>query len=201
MNILIPFAGLSAVPWKNGGGSTTTIAIGPPEAGFEDFDWRVSLATISEDGPFSRFPGVDRTLALVDGHGMTLDIDGTERVIICESGPVLAFDGDSEVTAKLNRGPTTDFNVMTRSDRCYHQFGRRRLAGKSRFVARADLTLMFLAEGDTLEIASDAERINMVRYDAVLFDPGTIWSIEANQAVIFIVDIFYYNEEEEYDDE
>jgi hypothetical protein len=90
---------------------------------------------------------------------------------------------------------------MTRSDRCYHQFGRRRLAGKSRFVARADLTLLFLAEGDTLEIASDAERINMVRYDAVLFDPGTIWSIEANQAVIFIVDIFYYNEEEEYEDE
>src|SRR5690606_15272177 len=85
MNILIPFAGLSALPWKNGGGSTTTIAVGPPEAGFDDFDWRVSLATISEDGPFSRFPGVDRTLALVDGHGMTLDIDGSERVIICES--------------------------------------------------------------------------------------------------------------------
>lgn len=60
---------------------------------------------------------------------------------------------------------------------------------------------MFLAEGDTLEIASDSERINMVRYDAVMFDLGTIWSIEATQAVIFIVDIFYYNEEEEYEDE
>lgn len=197
MNILIPFAGLNAVPWKNGGGSTTTIAIGPPDAGFDDFDWRVSLATIAEDGPFSRFPGVDRTLALVDGHGMTLDIDGGERVIICESGPVLAFDGDSEVVAKLNRGPTTDFNVMTRGERCYHQFGRRRVTGKSRFVARADLTVLFLAEGETLEIASDSERINMVRYDAVMFDPGTIWSLETTGATIFIVDIFYYNEEDE----
>ena len=197
MNILIPFAGLSALPWKNNGGATTTIAVGPPEAGFDDFDWRVSLATIAVDGPFSRFPGVDRTLALVDGHGMTLDIDGLERVIICESGPVLAFDGDSEVVAKLNRGPTTDFNVMTRSDRCYHQFGRRRLAGKSTFVARADLTVLFLAEGETLEIASDSERINMVRYDAVMFDPGTVWSLETTQALIFIVDIFYYNEEDE----
>ena len=197
MNILIPFAGLSALPWKNGGGSTTTIAVGPPEANLENFEWRVSLATIAEDGPFSSFPGVDRTLALVDGHGMTLDIDGSERVILCESGPVLAFDGESQVVAKLNRGPTTDFNVMTRSDCCYHQFGRRRLSGKSTFVARADLTVLFLAEGESLEIASDAERIGLVRYDAVMFDPGSVWSLETTQATIFIVDIFYYNEDED----
>lgn len=197
MNILIPFAGLTAVPWKNGGGSTTTIAVGPPDAGFDNFDWRVSLATIAEDGPFSSFPCVDRTLALVDGHGMTLDIDGTERVILCESGPVLAFDGESQVVAKLNRGPTTDFNVMTRSESCYHQFGRRRLSGKSNFVARADLTILFLAEGESLEIANDAERIGLVRYDAVMFDPGTMWSLETTQATIFIVDIFYYSEDED----
>ena len=34
------------------------------------------MATIAEDGAFSQFPGVDRTLALVDGHGLTLQIDG-----------------------------------------------------------------------------------------------------------------------------
>jgi environmental stress-induced protein Ves len=197
MNILIPFAGLSALPWKNGSGSSTTIALGPPEAGLDDFDWRISLATIAEDGPFSRYPGVDRTLALVEGNGMTLDIDGSERVVVCESGPVLAFDGDAEVVVKLNRGPTTDFNVMTRSERCYHQFGRRRAAGKSRFMARADLTLLFLAEGDTLEVANEAQRFNLVRYDAVIFDQGTLWSLETAQATVYIVDIFYYNEEDE----
>jgi len=47
MTVLIPFAGLSPVPWKNGGGSTTEIAIGPPAAGFEGFDWRVSIASIA----------------------------------------------------------------------------------------------------------------------------------------------------------
>jgi environmental stress-induced protein Ves len=197
MTVLIPFAGLAPVPWKNGGGSTTEIAVNPPEAGFDDFDWRISLATISGDGPFSVFPDVERTLALVDGHGITLDIDGDERVVVCKDEPVLAFSGDSIVEAKLNRGPTTDFNVMTRSERCYHQFGRRRLNGKSRFVARADLTILFLAEGESLEIASDSERINMVRYDAVMFDPGTVWSLETTQALIFIVDIFYYSEEDE----
>lgn len=197
MNILIPFASLSALPWKNGGGSTTTIAVGPLGAGFEDFDWRVSLATISEDGPFSRFPGVDRTLALVDGAGMTLDIDGSERVNISASGPVLAFDGESRVLVKLHGGATLDFNAMTRSERCYHQFGRRRVVGTSKFVARADLTVLFLAEGENLEVSSSTERIGLVRYDAVMFDPGTVWSVEASEALIFIVDIFYYSEEDE----
>lgn len=196
MTALIPFAGLSPVPWKNGGGSTIEIAIGPPDAGFDNFDWRVSLATIAEDGAFSQFPGVDRTLALVDGHGMTLQIDG-EPLLVTDLEPVAAFDGASMVEAKLNRGPTTDFNVMTRSDRCYHQFGRRVLSGPSRFVARADVTVLFLAEGDSLELSSDDERVGMVRYDAVVLDPDTMWTLEAGQATIFIVDIYYHADEDE----
>lgn len=196
MTVLIPFAGLSPVPWKNGGGSTIEIAIGPNEAGFDDFDWRVSLATISEDGAFSQFPGVDRTLALVDGHGMTLQIDG-EPALISDAEPVVAFDGASEVSARLNRGPTLDFNVMSRSERCWHQFGRRRLSGDSTFVARAEVTVLFLAEGDSLQLASDDERIGLVRYDAVILDQGTVWSLEAGQATIFIVDVHYYSEDDD----
>ncbi|MDY0975372.1 HutD family protein [Massilia sp. CFBP9012] len=196
MTVLIPFAGLSPVPWKNGGGSTIEIAIGPPDAGFDDFDWRVSLATISEDGAFSQFPGVDRTLALVDGHGLTLQIDG-EPTLISDAEPVIAFDGASEVQARLNRGPTLDFNVMSRSERCWHQFGRRRLSGDSTFVARAEVTVLFLAEGDSLQLASDDERIGLVRYDAVILDQGTVWSLEAGQATIFIVDVHYYSEDDD----
>jgi environmental stress-induced protein Ves len=191
MTVLIPFAGLSAVPWKNGGGSTTQIAIEPPDAGFDDFDWRISLATIANDGPFSIFPGVERTLALLEGHGMTLDIDGDERVLVGEDEPVVSFDGASAVDAKLNRGPTTDFNVMTRSARCHHTFGRRRVVGNSRFAPRGDVSILFLAEGDSLAVSSDAERIGMVRYDTVVFDNTTLWSLEAGQGLIFIVDIFY----------
>jgi environmental stress-induced protein Ves len=196
MTVLIPFAGLSPVPWKNGGGSTTEIAIGPPESGFEDFDWRVSLATIEKDGAFSLFPGVDRTLALVEGHGMTLDIDG-DPILITDGDPVVAFDGSSQVNAKLSRGGSTDFNVMTRSERCYHTFGRRRLSGDSTFVARADVTVLFLAEGDTLELRNEQERIGLVRYDAVVLDPGSVWKLEAGQGMIYIVDVWYHEEEDE----
>jgi len=191
MSTLIPFAGLSPVPWKNGGGSTTEIAIAPPDAGFDDFEWRVSLATIAADGPFSQFPGVDRTLVLVEGHGVTLDFDGGERVLVCEDEPLAAFPGETRVDAKLNRGATTDFNVMTRRERCHHEFGRRVLAGTSTFAPRGDVTVLFLAQGDSLTVANDAERIGMVRFDALVFDGDALWTLEAVQAEIFIVDIFY----------
>ena len=200
MTVLIPFAGLSPVPWKNGGGSTTEIAIGPPDSGFEDFDWRVSLATIEKDGAFSSFPGVDRTLALVEGHGMTLEIDG-EPTLVTETEPVVSFEGSEEVVAKLSRGPSTDFNAMTRSERCYHTFGRRWLAGdstaSSTFVARADVTVLFLAEGDALELRNEKERIGLVRFDAVVLEPGSVWKLEAGQGMIYIVDVWYHQEEDE----
>jgi environmental stress-induced protein Ves len=200
MTMLIPFAGLAPVPWKNGGGSTTEIAVFPAEADLDGFDWRVSLATIAADGPFSVFPGVERTLVLVDGHGMTLDIDGAPTMLT-KAEPVAAFDGEAQVQAKLNRGPSTDFNVMTRLDRCWHRFGRRVLDGGSTFVARADVTVLFLAEGDSLELCSDDQRINLVRYDAVLLDPGT-WQLQGGQGQIFIADIHYYDDEDdlEHDD-
>lgn len=196
MTVLIPFAGLSPVPWKNGGGSTTEIAIGPPDSGFEDFDWRVSLATIEKDGAFSAFPGVDRTLALVEGHGMLLEIDG-EPTLVTDTEPVVAFDGSSQVIAKLSRGGSTDFNAMTRSERCYHTFGRRRLSGDSTFVARADVTVLFLAEGDALELRNEKERIGLVRFDAVVLEPGSIWKLEAGQGMIYIVDVWYHEDEED----
>ena len=198
MTTLIPFAALAPVPWKNGGGSTTEIAIGPPDSGFEDFDWRVSLATIEKDGAFSLFPGVDRTLALVEGHGMLLDIDG-EPTLVTDADPVVAFDGSSKVEAKLNRGGSTDFNAMTRSERCYHTFGRRRLSGDSTFVARADVTVLFLAEGDALELRNEEERIGLVRYDAVVLEGGSVWKLEG-QGMVYIVDVWYHGDEEDEDE-
>ncbi|MBV9975040.1 MAG: HutD family protein, partial [Hyphomicrobiales bacterium] len=50
------------MPWKNGGGETTEIIASPEGAGLDEFDWRISMARVATDGPFSRFAGVDRTL-------------------------------------------------------------------------------------------------------------------------------------------
>ncbi len=190
MTLLIPFAGLESAPWKNGGGSTTELAIAPPGASLDKFDWRISLATISADGPFSLFGGVDRSLALVNGPGVYLQIDEDGRFALSEDEPLIEFAGESHVIATLAGGPSTDFNVMTRRDRCHHKLGRRVLEGTSEFAPRGDVSILFLAEGDSLSVCSDSERIGLVRYDAVIFDTNTVWTLEAGQATVFVVDIF-----------
>ncbi len=190
MTLLIPYASLEATAWKNGGGSTTEIAAAPPGATFDSFDWRVSLATIAHDGPFSVFPGTERTLALVDGPGALLEVDGSSRFFLSEDEPIFEFAGEAAVSATLNGGASTDFNVMTRRTRCHHRLGRRTLTGSAAFAPRGDVTVLFLAEGESLSVCSDAERIGLVRYDAVVFDTPTVWTLEAGSAVLLVVDIF-----------
>ena len=64
------------MPWKNGGGETTEIAVSPEGAGLDDFAWRISMARVDGDGPFSAFAGVDRTLSILEGEGLRLEIAG-----------------------------------------------------------------------------------------------------------------------------
>ena len=111
-------ADLPATPWKNGGGSTTELWCEPPSAGLDDFVWRVSVARIASDGPFSLFPGVDRVIALLQGAGVHLS--GQGHVPLTElTTPLMpfAFPGEAHVTATRMGGDSLDFNVMTRRGR------------------------------------------------------------------------------------
>ncbi|MBY0557626.1 MAG: HutD family protein [Burkholderiaceae bacterium] len=190
MTELIQYASLRPTPWKNGGGSTTEMRVSPAGAGFEQFDWRVSLATIAESGPFSAFPGIDRTLALVDGDGVLLDF-GDQRVVLSAAEPVIVFDGEAAVHATIAGGVTTDFNVMTRRGRCRHKLEVVTLRGTLELPRRANTTLLFLADGESLTLDSDAERIAMVRYDLLLLEGDTQWRMDAAQATVFVVDLVY----------
>jgi len=59
---IIPPAQHRLMPWRNGGGRTAEIAFEPADspAGFR---WRLSLAEVESDGPFSTFPGCCRTIS------------------------------------------------------------------------------------------------------------------------------------------
>ncbi|MYM97876.1 HutD/Ves family protein [Duganella vulcania] len=188
MTQLIQYASLRPAPWKNGGGSTTEIAVFPASAGFDEFDWRVSLATISQSGPFSCFPGIDRSLALVDGDGVLLDF-GDERFVLSPSEPLIEFDGEAAVHATVTGSLTTDFNVMTRRGRCRHRLEPRVVRGVEPLERRSATTLLFLADGESLTVSSSRERIAMVRYDLLVMEAEELWSMEAQQATVFVVDI------------
>lgn len=108
-------AQLRVMPWKNGGGSTREIICLPMASGLDDFDWRVSIATIAASGPFSVFAGVDRHIMLLEGGGVHLHapqagIDQSLDAALQE----FAFSGEAELDCRLLGGPSTDFNVMSR---------------------------------------------------------------------------------------
>lgn len=113
---LVSPADSRAMPWKNGGGSTLEIAASPAGAGLDDFLWRASIARIERDGPFSAFPGIDRTLLLLEGAGMRLAIDH-ERVEVTTLHAAVAFAGEAGVECELVAGSTRDFNFMVRRSR------------------------------------------------------------------------------------
>ncbi|WP_409997573.1 HutD family protein [Curvibacter sp. APW13] len=107
-------ADLPRTPWKNGGGSTREVVCQPPGTGMEAFDWRVSIATIAQPGPFSVFTGIDRTILLLDGDGVRLHAPGHFDHRLDVPGQPFAFAGDVAVDCTLLGGESTDFNVMTR---------------------------------------------------------------------------------------
>ena len=114
---------LVRVPWKNGGGTTAEVAVHPPGSAFDDFDWRISMADVAGDGPFSRFPGIDRTLVLAQGCDLTLTIDGQSHRL-AEPGDLLGFSGEAETLGSLGRGPVRDINIMSRRGRFSHRVTR-----------------------------------------------------------------------------
>ncbi len=115
MHQLLTPADYRRVPWKNGGGRTLEIASEPPGAGTAAFVWRVSVADVERDGPFSAFPGVDRTLVLLAGNGMRLTGGGSALEVGSAYEPV-RFPGERPLDCALLDGPARDYNLMTRRD-------------------------------------------------------------------------------------
>ncbi|MFK3730227.1 HutD family protein [Streptomyces sp. NPDC088090] len=100
--------------WRNGGGATREIASRPSGAG--EFEWRASVADIERDGPFSAFPGVDRTFTVLSGDGVRLTAPGAlDRTVGAEEP--LAFPGELEPAAALRGGACRVLNLMVRRGR------------------------------------------------------------------------------------
>lgn len=135
------------MPWKNGGGVTTEIAVFPEDASLGDFEWRVSTAHVGTDGPFSSFPGIDRTLAVLNGGGIRLAFAEGEAVMLDRGSQPFAFDADRAVTGELPAGTIDDLNVMSRRGRWSHRVER--LAGTQprKVEAERGLLLLFAPEG------------------------------------------------------
>jgi uncharacterized protein len=97
--------------WRNGGGRTRELLAGPDPSAWR---FRVSVAEIDADGPFSVFAGVQRWFAVIAGAGVELTIDGRQERVTPQSDP-LPFAGAALTSCRLLDGPTLDLNLMLRN--------------------------------------------------------------------------------------
>jgi environmental stress-induced protein Ves len=136
------------VPWRNGGGITRELAVWPPGSGFSDFDWRISIASVTRGGPFSMFAGVERELAVLEG-ALRLSIDGQEVSVRPES-PAVRFPGDVPCSGEPDEAPVADLDVMTRRGK----FSSRMtwLAVARRHAIRAQAARTFVVAVDPLTL-------------------------------------------------
>ena len=157
----LALASQPAVPWKNGGGTTRTLIAVPEGASLEDFVWRVSLASIEEDGSFSNYPGVDRTILLWQGGGMRLRSPAWPDHTLSEPCQPFAFRGEDPVSCQLLGSSAQDLNLMVRRGRA--------VGSVSSHASEAALT----AGGEAVVLcARGAVRIAPLKKDARALEAG-----------------------------
>jgi environmental stress-induced protein Ves len=123
-------ADVRPTPWANGGGTTRELAAA------DDGAWRISLADVDRDGPFSTFAGRDRVLTVVEGPVLDLAVDGEPHVV--EPQRPFAFPGDATVVGSVPEGPVRVLNVLV-----------------DPAVVRPFVTVLELGRSSTLPLADD----------------------------------------------
>lgn len=170
---LLRAADYKSMPWKNGGGATTEIAVSPEGAGLDAFDWRVSMARVESDGPFSNFPGVDRVLTMLDGKGIILSVDGRIPIGLLNTSDPLHFPGDVPTSCRLIDGPVTDLNVMVRRGSFACDLYRIAIDAEHPVMIAGDAALVFCSRGAAL-VASAAQEIRLARMDCALVEGNAL---------------------------
>lgn len=158
----------TTMAWKNGGGITHEILRQPETA--SDWQWRISIAEIQQDGPFSVFPGCDRALTLLSGAGMTLHF--ADRVDVMNTVyDTLRFNGEETVEAVLSDGPTTDFNAIWQRNAVTITLERRAMIGSLWCIAEPGVSwFVFFLSGQG-RIKSDPDSPLLESGDGLWLQP------------------------------
>jgi len=180
--------------WKNGGGITHEIDR-EPNNNQDEFDWRLSMASVKfPGGPFSIYPNIDRTLCIIDGKNLTLQFNNNnnhELVHLNKDSSPYSFPGEISITCQIYEDTITDFNVMTKRDKFRHIV--------QRFILRKDQKPMKISNDnqDILFIVVsqgnlEINGITMTKGDAIKFiDNNQIIQISnsIDNTIIYLVKI------------
>lgn len=102
----------------------------------------MAVAEVEQDGPFSRFDGIERWFAVLSGDGVRLVIGDQVHELTRHSAP-LRFDGGVSTRCRLLGGATRDFNLMLRRGQAKGVL--RRISGCLDVALAAPLTIAVYA--------------------------------------------------------
>lgn len=178
------------MPWKNGLGITREVISQPASDGSGGFDWRISLATVGASGPFSVFSGIDRTIAVLEGDGMQLTVDGRrEPPLLVESMPFV-FSGDAEVQADCLGGETLDLNVMSRRGRFVHRMTKI-VVSDAQTLSMPGETAAIVFRGDAL-VTIDSMRSDVGLGDGLVGLDGPLelaFTPRGSKCMLYIIEV------------
>jgi environmental stress-induced protein Ves len=100
--------------------------------------------------PSRRFRGIVRTLAVIEGAGLTLAVAGDAPVTLDQAAVPYRFAADQPAEARLLDGPVSNLNIMTRRASCTHLMQRVRFQGELEVSAAS--TLLVLCPTGGIEI-------------------------------------------------
>ncbi|MGL5952904.1 MAG: HutD/Ves family protein [Providencia rustigianii] len=147
------------MPWKNGLGFTLEVARSHGE-GLENFDWRVSIADVKSAGSFSYFPNKRRIIGVLEGTGLTLQIDKNPQVRLLQK-QFHAFDGESEVYAELLEEAIRDFNLIYNPEKYLARLQWIDTPSTTSWVSHASQVIVFNLQGQlNLQVEEQPYQLN-----------------------------------------
>lgn len=179
------------MPWKNGLGTTTEIAVHPPGAGLDAFTYRLSIADLTTSGPFSTFAGVDRIIVQLEGAPMTLAHEGSGEHRLALLVPH-RFAGEVATHGTLAPPPARDFNVMVRralasADLVVHQLG----AGNSVSGGGEPGTRVVFVQRGAAAVRVEDESVALRRAETLIVTERASLAVTAGSegATVFVISI------------
>jgi len=173
------------LPWKNGKGETIELAIND-NASLDNFSWRISMATVVEDGVFSDFSGYMRNLILIEGNGLNLQHDHNHIDRLSDLLDVATFDGGCTTVGNLHNDAIIDFNVITDKAK-YQTTVSTYLQKTTQQIKDADLCFIYSLTGE-IEFSSDNNTIKGLLPQGHLLKvnrlQSTLLTVEGEQIII-----------------
>lgn len=178
-------------PWKNGLGETTELAINDGGS-LKQFDWRLSMATVTQNGVFSNFEGYKRQLVLINGNGIELTHKSASLALVeladrlVNKLDMAEFDGGYQTYGQLLDGDITDFNIISNKNVIDSKV---QLITQSQRLAIETSDLLFvynLKSGVKIDITSAEKLDEPIKEKVLTLAEGELfqWTTSAKKSIV-----------------